>query len=141
MKIYSFAYFLALLLGLISGTPVLAGDVVVIVNKSNPHTVDKAFVTKVFLGKIGEWPDGTAIEAYDQAEDNPLHDKFYSELLGKSPALVKALWAQNIFSGKRLPPKIANPDTLMKQWVISNKKAIGYISTSSLDNTVRVVLQ
>lgn len=141
MKISSISFCAALLLCAISSSPVLAGDVVVIVNKSNPHVLDKAFVTKIYLGKIGEWPDGTPVEAFDQAEDNPLHDKFYSDLLGKSPALVKTLWAQNIFSGKRLPPKTANPDAVMKQWVGSNKNAIGYIKASSVDDTVKAVLQ
>ncbi len=141
MKISFFAYCLALVLSLISSTPVLAGDVVVIVNKSNSHEVDKAFVTNVFLGKIGAWPDGTSIEAYDHAEDNPLYDKFYAELLGKNPALVKMLWAKNIYTGKRLPLKIATPDALMKKRVSSNKNAIGYISASSLDDTVKVILQ
>lgn len=121
--------------------PALAGDIVVIVNKANSQNADKAFITRIYLGKVGEWPDGTSIEALDQAEDNPIHDQFYSELLGKSPALVKTLWAQNIFSGKRLPPKTANPDVLVKQIVSTHKNAIGYIKASSVDDSVKVILK
>lgn len=141
MKKDIFGLCAALLCCAIASTPGWAGDVVVIVNKSNQHTVDKAFITKIYLGKVGEWPDGTPIQAFDQAEENPLHDRFYAELLGKSPVLVKAMWAQNIFSGKRLPPKIADPDAVMKQLVSSNKNAIGYIHAPSVDDTVKAVLQ
>lgn len=141
MKLFFIGRCMALLLCTISSSLVWAGEVAVIVNKNNPYAVDKALVTKIYLGKIGEWPDGAPIEAFDLTEDNPLYDEFYSGLLGKSTKLVRALWAQNIFSGKRLPPKIADGDDMTKQWVRSHNNAIGYIDASSVDDTVKVVLK
>lgn len=119
--------------------PALADNVAVIINKENNQPVTKEFLTKVYLGKTSTWPDGTPVMVFQQAEDNPIHDKFYTEILGKNPSLVKTMWTQNIFTGKRLPPKIANPDAEMKRLVNSNKNAIGYINTSSVDISIKVI--
>lgn len=119
--------------------PVIADNIVVIINKDNNQSVTKEFLTKVYLGKVSTWPDGSHVMAFDQAEDNPVHDKFYIEILGKNPSLVKSLWTQNIFTGKRLPPKIANPDIEMKKLVNINKNAIGYINASNIDESVKVI--
>ena len=119
--------------------PALADNIVVIINKENNQQVTKEFITKVYLGKIGTWPDGSTVTAFDQAEENPIHDKFYTEILGKNPSLVKTIWTQNIFTGKRLPPKIANPDAEMIKLVSSNKNAIGYINAANVDGSIKVI--
>ncbi|MBI2778989.1 MAG: substrate-binding domain-containing protein [Gammaproteobacteria bacterium] len=121
--------------------PAWAGDVVVIVNKGNTNAVDKAFVVKVYTGEAKAWADGGPIFALDQGEDSPVRADFYSSMLGKSVSNMKALWAQNIFAGKALPPKIVDPDAEVKKVVSANKHAIGYISASSADDTVKVVVK
>ncbi|MBI5099808.1 MAG: substrate-binding domain-containing protein [Nitrospirae bacterium] len=120
---------------------VLAGDLVVIVNKDNNNAVDKALVVKIYTGATKNWPDGSPILAIDQSEESPIREEFNAGILGKTIANMKALWAQNIFTGKALPPKIANPDLEVKKIVSANKNAIGYIKASSVDDTVKVVVK
>ena len=121
--------------------PAWAGDIVVIVNKNNNNAMDKAFVAKIYTGEAKNFPDGGPVFALDQDENNPVRADFYSSMLGKNVSNMKALWAQNIFSGKGLPPKVVNPDNEVKKVVGTNKNAIGYIKASSVDDTVKVVVK
>ncbi len=141
MKHTNLNYFLALLAGATLSMSAWAADVVVIVNKANANVVDKAFVVKAYTGATKSWPDGGPVFVLDQSEDNPIRADFYSSVLGKSSANMKAQWAHNIFSGKGLPPKVANPDAEVKKIVSTNKNAIGYINASNVDDTVKVVLK
>ena len=116
-----------------------ADEVAVIVHKSNANTVDRALVVKLYTGAARAWPDGSPAFVLDQSEDSPVRADFYAQVVGKSAAAMKAIWAQNIFSGRGLPPKLANPDAEMKKLVSANKSAIGYIAASAVDDSVRVV--
>lgn len=128
-------------IGVMIMLPAWAGDVVVIVNKGNANAVDKAFVVKVYTGEAKAWPDGGPIFSVDQGESNPVRADFSSNVLGKSVSNMKALWAQNIFAGKALPPKVVDQDAEVKKVVSTNKNAIGYISASSVDDTVKAVVK
>ena len=141
MKRTRLNYFLALLAGAALNVSAWAADVVVIVNKANANVMDKGGVAKIYTGETKSWPDGGSIVAIDQSEDNPIRADFYSSVLNKSIANMKARWAQNIFSGKGLPPKVVNPDAEVKKIVSTNKNAIGYINASSVDGTVKVVVK
>jgi len=134
-------YLLVLVACAATSLPAWAGDVVVIGNKGNPNAVDKAFVVKVYTGQTKSWADGGPVFAIDQGVDSPIRADFYSNILGKSSANMKAVWAQNIFSGKGLPPKIVDPDAEVKKIVSSNQNAIGYIKASSVDDTIKVLVK
>jgi len=121
--------------------PARPADVAVIVNKANSNAVDKAMIKRIFSGDTDIWPDGGAITPIDQPEDNPLRDSFYSSVLGKSSYNMKSIWAQKIFTGNGVPPKVAGSDDDVKKAVAGNKNAIGYIKSSSLDDSVKAVLK
>lgn len=142
MKRHAWSYAIAaLLLGALLIAPAQADDVVVIVNKDNTNPINRALVTKIYTGATRGWPDGTPIFALDQDDGSQIRADFYTNIIGKSRAAMRAIWAQNIFAGKGLPPKPVNPDAEMKKLVSSNKNAIGYIRASSVDNSIKVVEQ
>ena len=130
---------LALIVGLAAGGIAVraADDIVVIVNKDNTHAVDRTFVMHVYTGVSKAWPDGSPVFPLDQDQGGDVRDGFCQEWLGRSQAAVSAIWAQNIFTGKALPPKIVAPDERMKKIVATNRNAIGYIRRSALDDTVK----
>lgn len=130
---------IAFLLGMLLYAPAQADNVVVIVNKENTNPINRALVIKIYTGATKGWPDSTPAFPLDQEENSPVRNSFYTDVLNKSSAAMKAIWAQNIFSGKGLPPKQVNPDIEMKKWVRSNKNAIGYINASSVDDSIKVV--
>jgi ABC-type phosphate transport system substrate-binding protein len=116
-----------------------AEEIVVIVNRDNPNVVDTAFVQRVYVGAIKGWPDGKPVLVFDQLEGSDAREAFCTTVLKKSVANIKAIWSQNIFTGKGLPPKVASPDEAVKQAVASNIGAIGYIRASQLDATVKAL--
>jgi ABC-type phosphate transport system substrate-binding protein len=132
-----------LLAALVAGIPGIAfsSDFVVIVNKANTVAVDKATVAKIYQGELKSWPDGTPAAAIDLPEDNPTRAAFCTEVIGKSVANLKALWAQMIFSGKALPPKMAASDDDVKKAVSGVKGGVGYIKASAVDDSVKVAFK
>lgn len=120
--------------------PVLAADeIAIIVHKDNPAVIDTAYVTRIYTGLLKGWPDGSPVFPLDQSDDAPARRVFYARLVGKSPAAMKAIWSQNIFTGKGLPPKVASPDAEMMRIVSTNRNAIGYMLASQVDASVRVI--
>jgi ABC-type phosphate transport system substrate-binding protein len=113
--------------------------VVVIVHKDNFNSVDLSYVVKIYSGTLRAWPDGTPAFALDQPEDSETRAAFSTQVLNRSVANMRAVWSQNIFTGKGLPPRVVSPDSEMKRLVASNRNAIGYIRASQLDGSVRVV--
>jgi ABC-type phosphate transport system substrate-binding protein len=115
-----------------------AGDVVVIVNKGN-DSADKATIVKVYSGEAKTWSNGDAVAAFDLPEDNPSRAAFAGEVMGKNLSNMKALWAQNVFTGKAVPPKKLASDDEVKKAVAASKGAVGYIKAGSADDTVKVI--
>lgn len=115
------------------------GPIVVIANEDNPNTIDRACLEAVYTGRTRGWPDGTPVFPLDQAESTGLRELFYTQFIGRSVADMQAEWAQNIFEGKGLPPKIASPDSQMRRIVSTNRNALGYIRATEVDDTLRVV--
>ena len=127
------------LLTLFVGTA-LAADVAVIVNKGNKNVLDKGTLGKIFLGRMSSWPAGGVIVAVNLPADNSATAAFNAGVLGKSVQAIREIWAQNVFTGKAIPPKVIASDDEVKRLVAGNKNAIGYINAASLDNSVKAVM-
>ena len=123
----------------LAGIDTRADEIVVIVNKDNTNIVETDFVVRVYIGRIKGWPDGTPVLVLDQPEDSSAREVFCQTVLRKSVPNVRAIWSQNIFTGKALPPRIESPDTAVKLAVAANRHAIGYIRMSQVDATVKVL--
>jgi len=115
--------------------------VVVIIHKDNQHAIDRSYLAAIYTGRLKGWPDGSPVFPLDQSDGASVREAFYLHFVGRTVANMQAVWAQNIFSGKGLPPKVASPDSEMKRIVSTNRNAIGYIRASEVDDTVRVLLR
>jgi len=115
-----------------------ADEIVVIVHKDNAHAIDWTYVQQLYVGAVRGWPDGSAAVALDQPDGSPWREQFSTAVLRRSPANVRAIWAQNIFTGRGLPSRVASEQEL-KRIVSSNRNAIGYIRASQVDDSVRVI--
>jgi ABC-type phosphate transport system substrate-binding protein len=116
-------------------------DVVIVVNKDNANAIDLAYVAKIYSGAVRSWPDGTPVVALDLPEDSDVRTQFCAKVLNRSVANMKAIWSQNVFSGKGLPPKVVGLDSDVKRAISSNKNAIGYMLASQVDLTVKVLVR
>jgi ABC-type phosphate transport system substrate-binding protein len=116
-----------------------ADDYVVVVNKDNANPVDKDFVAKAFRGDVKSWPGGGNVACVALPESNPLRTAFDKAALDKTPSQTRALWAQMAFSGKAVPPKVADSEADVIKTVSENKNAIGYVSAGAATAAVKVI--
>ncbi len=114
-------------------------NIVVIMNRDNTNNVDLAYINKIYSGTLKAWPDGSPVFALDHSEESELRALFSTQVLNRSVANMRAIWSQNIFTGKGMPPKVVSLDTEMKRLVATNRNALGYIRTSQVDASVKVI--
>jgi ABC-type phosphate transport system substrate-binding protein len=127
---------LALSLNATSG---MAEVVVVVSAKSSLTTLTQNQVSDVFLGKSKRFPDGSQAIPVDQAEGSPIHDEFYTAVIGKSAPQLKAHWSKIIFTGRGRPPREASNNSEVKKFLAGNPAAIGYLDKSAVDSSVKAL--
>jgi ABC-type phosphate transport system substrate-binding protein len=130
---------LLLLMAALNTAHSINDDVVVVIHKDNANLIDLAYVAKIYSGSVRAWPDGSPVVALDHPEDTEARVQFSAKVLNRSVANMRAIWSQNIFSGKGLPPKVVNLDSDIKQIVSTNRNAIGYMLASHVDASVKVL--
>lgn len=126
-----------LLATLLSGSAV--ADIAVVVNPANANAVSADDLNRLFLGRASSFADGSKATPLNMAEGKPARDEFDSKVLNRSAAQLKAYWSKLVFTGKGTPPKELADDAAVKAAVAADSSAIGYISSSSVDSTVKVV--
>jgi ABC-type phosphate transport system substrate-binding protein len=131
---------LALLLAAAAAAPVRAELVVIVSARSPVSALRPDQVADIFLGQMGNFPDGAEAVALDQSIGSPLRDDFYAKVASKSPALVKAYWTKMIFTGRGQPPKELPNNAAVRKQVADNPNLIGYIDRSAMDPSVKAVL-
>ena len=114
-------------------------EIAVVINPNNNNALDESAMSRIFLGKTKSFPDGTAATPVNQSEGVVITDDFNDKVLTKSSAQLKAYWSKLIFTGKGIPPKIATTDAEVIKLVATDPSAIGYIDTSAVDASVKVV--
>lgn len=129
------------IIGLLSGIGSLAwAEVVVVVSDKSPvRELTSAQLTDIYLGRLTRLPDGHTILPIDQAEHTRVHDKFYQQYLGRTPAQVRSHWSRLIFTGRGQPPKAVNSDAAMAEAVSRNPNAIGYMDSEALPEGLRII--
>ena len=134
MRYLTIVLVLALLL---VSSAALAADYVVITNNDNPVTALSAKEVKnYYLGKQTSWSNGSKVTVYTQ-NDSGIHQPFLKQLVRKSPQQYTTYWKKSLFTGTGLPPKDFASDDEMKKAVAAQPGAIGYISASALDGSVK----
>lgn len=118
-----------------------AGEIAAVVSSKTPvPALTSAQLADIFLGRTNRFPDGTPAMPCDLAEGSALRDEFYSRVVGKSAAQVKAYWSKIIFTGRGRPPREVTTSAEAKKLVAENPGVICYIDRALVDATVHVVL-
>lgn len=108
-------------------------DVVVIGNPA-AATLTKEQIAALFLGK------SLGMNLLDQPNSSPLKAEFYQKVSGHDLSQVKATWSRLMFTGRAQPPKELPDAAAIKKAVAADPKAVGYISKSEVDASVKVIL-
>ncbi len=118
-----------------------SAELLVIVSARNPlPALSGDQVAAIFLGQSGRFPDGAEVVALDQRLGSQERTRFYSQVTGKTPALLKAHWSKMVFTGRGQPPRELADSAAVRRMVADNPSMIGYIDRSALDASVRPVL-
>ena len=121
----------------LASTASFAADIVIITNKDNPvSSVSAKDVKNIYLGKMVVWSDGTSIDPYGH-KDRDLSNLLVKTYVKKSPQQYFLYWQNAVFTGKGSPPIEVENDEQMKKIVAATKGAVGFISASSLDASVK----
>ena len=116
-----------------------SADVAVIVNPKSPlSSVSQTEVVNLFLSK-SKTIQGERLEPVDQAKGQATRAQFYEKVLGKDESQMRAYWSRLIFSGKGLPPVEIGNDKMMLDKVASDVNAIGYVDSSKVNASVKVL--
>lgn len=107
-------------------------DFRVIVNANNPNDqLSKDEISQIFLKKVKQWSDGTAVLPVDLNADSLVRKSFCQQVHGRSVASIKSYWQRMIFSGREVPAPEKASESEVVEFVASNPGAIGYVRTSS----------
>ena len=101
----------------------------VIVNAKNHAThLDRRFVEEAFLKKVTHWDEAQAIQPVDLGQKNAVRDRFSRDVLERDVASVRRYWAQQVFSGRGVPPPELSSDADVVKYVASHPGGIGYVA-------------
>ncbi len=117
----------------------VAADYVVIVNLKNPVTaLPEKDVKNFYLGKKTVWDNGEHVYVLTQTA-SAAHIEFLRDILGKTTQQYATYWKKSVFTGTGLPPQDFDSDAAVKEAVAAQPGAIGYISASALDSSVKTL--
>lgn len=116
-----------------------AETVIIVSSQSDVNALNADEAERIFLGKIGNFPNGRTAIALD-LPPGPERNAFYEKISRKNETQMKSYWARRIFSGKELPPKEAKSEAEMIELVARNPNTVGYIDSSKLNGTVKKIL-
>jgi ABC-type phosphate transport system substrate-binding protein len=138
LRLPTLTLILSLVLAVFSA-PVVA-DIAVIVNPGNSvDHLTSGEVKALFLKKRVRFPNGQIATPVNQSEDSRIYEQFAEKVLHKDPSQLKSFWSTKIFSGKGTPPEVLDGDAAIKARVSRSLEAVGYVDSSQVDNSVKVV--
>ena len=115
-------------------------DVVVVVSAHSPVTsLSKSQLADIFLGRLSRLPDGRTVVPIDQPEGSAARDEFYSGLMGRSAAQLKAYWSRIIFTGRGQPPRTVANGLAVRKLLAADPTAVGYLEAGLVDDSLRVL--
>jgi hypothetical protein len=129
----------ALCLSVIASDP----EVDVIVNPSNNiASLSPGDLHRIFLGEKGTWPNGKHIFLIMPAPGSAERASILKNVYKMSESDYSKYFLQASFTGAvSAPPRDAASSAQVKQLVIENPGAIGYISESEADSSVKVLMK
>jgi ABC-type phosphate transport system substrate-binding protein len=134
-----------LLIGFLTITVALAyaahaqAQVIVIANPGvKAAEISKGDLKDIFTGAATSLPDGARVVPI-LLKAGTVHEEFLKAYIGKNDTTYRAGWRSLVFSGQASMPKSLDNDAAVVEFVAHNSGAIGYISSSSPHEGVKVL--
>lgn len=129
----------AVLAALAVSTSARAESLAVIVHVDRDTTLTIDEVAQIYLKRRRFWDDGQPIVAVNRDSRSDTRKSFVEIVFGEDMRQLAVYWNRQYFQGI-LPPATLASDEAVKRFVASERKAIGYVRASAVDDSVRVVL-
>jgi ABC-type phosphate transport system substrate-binding protein len=101
-------------------------------------SLKKQELRDIYLGKKTSWSNNKRISFVIQ-ENSATTVQFFKNFVRKSPSQYSTYWREMVFTGKGIPPKSFSSDKDLIEFVAKTGGAIGYVSTSSGLETVKIL--
>lgn len=134
-RIQSALVLLALIPGIAAAQEL--ADFKVIVHSSNSlDSISARDLSRLFLKKDLEWPDGTTVDLVDLDPDSPTREAFSMAVHGRKVSSIKSYWQRQIFAGKAVPPLERSNQAEVLVYVSRHPAAAAYVTASApmIDN-------
>jgi ABC-type phosphate transport system substrate-binding protein len=121
--------------------PPASQSLAIVVNLSNPiNNLSTAELRRIFLGVRGHWPNGRRITLVMMEPGQPERATVLREICQLSETEFSNHFLHGLFTGEVLvsPKTLASAEGVRK-FVVYVPSAIGYLRTSDVDGTVKVV--
>ncbi|HLY61410.1 MAG TPA: hypothetical protein VKV95_11730 [Terriglobia bacterium] len=139
MKLSRITYVVGLALLASANVWAQSGNYKIIVNSANTEeSISKSSLARIFLKKDTRFLDGHGASPVDLTLNSPVREIFSRNVFGKSTSDVDALWQEQIFSGKDIPPPQKNEKAAI-EYVRSNANGIAYVSADADTKGLKVL--
>ncbi len=122
--------------GIISVPQTSAEPIKVIVNIKNKNkSVNRRFLSDVFLKKITFWDSGEKVIPVDLDSESDVRRDFSEQIMNRPVMAVRSYWQQMIFSGQSIPPVEFETEEQVMNYVANHANAVGYVSEKTMLNS------
>jgi len=127
-------------LAVIVGVPAAHAESVVIVVAAadSRRQIDLGELASIYRRKVRIDNEGRLVVPVNLPAAHPIRRIFSQALFGRAPEDLQAYWDEQYFQGIS-PPLVLDSEEAVLRFVISTPGAIGYVSSCSVDNRVKVL--
>lgn len=134
-----FVLFIAFTILILVNSVYGAEEIVVIVNESvSTDNLTWKTVSDIYTAEKTKWDNNVTI-VVTMVHKGLIHERFVSDIVGITSKKLIRIWRGVIFSGKGNPPKFFKNETDLVKFISETKGAIGYISSSTPHDKVKVI--
>jgi hypothetical protein len=87
--------------------------------------------------RLKTWPNGVPVKVFVLPDEDPLHRRFATAVLGLYPYQLRRVWDRQLFSGTGQAPTTVASEAEMMRRVAATPGALGYVGSVPADAPVR----
>lgn len=115
-------------------------ELVIIAHPGGPDSITMQQVKDIYLNRSNQLPNGQRAVAFAFTPGNRMRDEFNEQVLGRNDNWLKSFWSRQVLTGSGRPPKEMASANGMRSVVSSTLGGIGYIDSTLVDDSVKVIL-
>jgi ABC-type phosphate transport system substrate-binding protein len=131
---------LTLALGWLAGGAACAEEIAVIVHRERTVSLTRDQLAQIYMKTRRHWAGGDAILPVNREPESRIREEFTRAIFRETPEQLRIYWNRQYFLAV-LPPATVASDRAMLAFVATEKRAIGYVRASAVDDSVRVVMR